>query len=178
MLSGRALTYLKAEKNNIISPVHALSCIGIIMQIFKEKSRKGLEESKKPVPAPPAPPEPPDRNTALPEPKAGYPPLFIKIERYRDIVKNIQRLRSYSLSLRDALDALSDVEKELKTGLAVAQKVLDDFNTVIAILESKLMHTEHMEEEETKAPRDVEEYIRDVHEQIEKIKNELGHISE
>ena len=32
------------------------------------------------------------------------PPVFIKIDRYGEVVKNIQRLKTFALGLRDALD--------------------------------------------------------------------------
>ena len=45
------------------------------------------------------------------------PPLFIKIEKYKEVIQSIQQLRAYALSLRDALDALA---------LAHLQRLLDE----------------------------------------------------
>jgi hypothetical protein len=103
----------------------------------------------------------------------GSPPVFIKIDKYTDIVKNLQKLKSYSLSLRDAIDALSDIEKELTTGISIANKALDDFNTIIAILDSKLLRASAIEEFDIGAPADVEKYIKGIYDQMDKIKTEL-----
>jgi len=103
----------------------------------------------------------------------GSPPVFIKIDKYTDIVKNLQKLKSYSLSLRDAMDALSDIEKEMTTGISIANKALDDFNTIIAILDSKLLRASAIEDFDIDAPGDVDKYVKGIYEQMEKIKTEL-----
>ena len=103
----------------------------------------------------------------------GSPPVFIKIDKYSDIVKNLQKLKSYAMSLRDALDALSDIEKEITTGISIAHKALDDFNTIIAILDSKLLRASAIEDLDVGAPGDVDKYIKGIYDQMEKIKGEL-----
>jgi hypothetical protein len=110
-----------------------------------------------------------------------YPPLFIKLDKYGEVVDSIQKLKSTALGLRDALDALDDVEKELRNGLSITQKALDSFNTVLTTLDSRLLKVEHMDEprpsgEAKAARREVNAYIRDVYDQIEKIKGELKSI--
>jgi hypothetical protein len=151
-------------------------------------------EEKPAVPPPPGPglPEPVPRARAdmveplkLPETgKAkgapeihGSPPVFIKIDKYSDIVKNIQKLKSYAMSLRDALDALSDIEKELTTGISISHKALDDFNTIIAILDSKLLRASAIEDLDVDKAGDVEKYVKGIYEQMDKIKAELKDLS-
>jgi hypothetical protein len=107
----------------------------------------------------------------------GSPPVFIKIDKYSDIVKNLQKLKSYAMSLRDALDALSDIEKEITTGISIAHKALDDFNTIIAILDSKLLKASAIEDMDIGAPGDVDKYIKGIYDQMEKIKTELKEMS-
>jgi hypothetical protein len=107
----------------------------------------------------------------------GSPPVFIKIDKYSDIVKNLQKLKSYAMSLRDALDALSDIEKEITTGISIAHKALDDFNTIIAILDSKLLRASAIEDFDVGAPGDVDKYIKGIYDQMEKIKGELREMS-
>ena len=151
---------------------------------------------KKDLPSPPVPEKTPERPKAeerkeikpayiealkLSEGKK-YPPLFIKLDKYGDVVESIQKLKSTALSLRDALDALDDVEKELRNGLSITQKALDSFNTVLTMLDSKLLKVEHVDDHrlsgEAKSTRgEVNAYIKDVYDQIEKIKGELKAIS-
>jgi hypothetical protein len=104
----------------------------------------------------------------------GSPPVFIKIDKYSDVVRNLQRLKTYALSLRDALDALSDIEKEITTGISLAHKALDDFNSTIAVLDSKLLRASAIEDMDVDKPEDVDRYIKGIYEQMEKIKAELN----
>ncbi len=82
-------------------------------------------------------PRPPS-DTAAPQSRRGSdsPPLFIKIEKYRDIIKNIMEAKSFILNIKDAMDALEDVQKQISDGVKVAQKTLDDLNTNLANLDS------------------------------------------
>ena len=118
--------------------------------------------------------KPPEKEKSLEELSKSSPPLFVKVDKYEDVIKNIQELRSYALSLRDALDALADIEKELRVGMDIAHKNLDRVNVIISSLDSKLLRTEGINiEGELKAPKEVEGYIKNVYSQIEKLKSEL-----
>ncbi len=122
------------------------------------------------------PPEPPAASAMNPPSKSGLPkksaPLFIKIELYRDVIKSIQELKSYALGLRDALDALGDVEKELRNGLDITQRALDRFNNAIATLDSKLLKLDSGERM-PEVPEEMDEYIKKIYDQVEKIRHEL-----
>jgi len=127
------------------------------------------------------PPAPAPRHTA-PTPPVGTPmdspPLFIKLDKYREIVKEIQRLKSYSLGLRDALDALADVEAELKNGLSVAQKALDHFNSIVSLLDAKFLRLQGLGDTDIdEIPEDVDKYVQGLYEQMEKIKSDIKTIS-
>jgi hypothetical protein len=142
--------------------------------------------SMSPAPAPPRrvlapsrPAQPAGRDMEDSGQEGPYPPLFIKIEKYKEIIQNLQRLKSYALSLRDALDALNDIEKELKTGIEITQKALDDFNAIIAVMDSKLIRLTGGEEGEFEGeiPEHMDDYIKGVYDQISKIRDELRTIS-
>ncbi|MBI4175601.1 MAG: hypothetical protein HY518_00200, partial [Candidatus Aenigmarchaeota archaeon] len=113
----------------------------------------------------------------MPPPPKKSPPLFIKLDKYKDLVKDIQTLKSYSLSLRDALDALSDIEKELQEGLSVINRSLDTFTIILSAIDDKMLKTEDLTKGVTEAPEEIDRYIKGVHQQIEKIREELKAIS-
>ena len=141
-----------------------------------------MAEPGKPEVAFPTAPMPP-RRAAPPAEKSmeegKAPPLFIRVDKYKEIIVNLQRLKSYALSLRDALDALDDIEKELKTGIELTQKALDDFNAIISLLDAKLIRLSGGEEGEegVEAPEHMDNYIKNVYEQIQKIRDDLKTIS-
>jgi len=121
------------------------------------------------LPAGPVMEEPEPRVPAKP----AAPPLFIKIDKYRDVLKNVQELKSFSVGLRDAMDAIADVEHELKTGLEIANKALDRFNTLLALLDSKLIRIEGVEPADVQTPKEIDDYVKGLYDQIERIKHDL-----
>jgi hypothetical protein len=135
---------------------------------FKKRAAPNLPELHVPpagtaieAPAPRAPPKP------------AAPPLFIKIDKYRDVLKNVQELKSYSVGLRDAMDALADVEHELKVGMDIANKALDRFNTLLSLLDSKLIRIDGVEPSDVQTPKEIDDYVKGLYDQIERIKHEL-----
>ncbi len=135
----------------------------------------------RPVPAPIA--EPP--TMAPPSPVSGSPPLFIKIEKYREVVKNLMEAKSFVLNLRDALDALSDVQKEISNGVQVAHKTLDELNENLSSLDSFFIKPGKVqgavppgpsaEKPEDAGPQKppVDNYVKDVYGQLERLRSQL-----
>ena len=133
-----------------------------------------LPEIKKPLPPPP--PRPMMRETS-----SSSPPLFIKVDKYKNIVKDIRDLKSHILNMRDALDVLGDMQKEVTNGIGIAHKTIDELNTIIANLDSYFLRPQamdhHMDED---FPRDrrmheseVEGQMKDVYGQVEKLRAQL-----
>ncbi len=100
------------------------------------------------------------------------PPLFIKIDKYSELVKDIQKLKGNMLALRDALDAISDIEKELISGISLAHKALDDFSMVISSMDSKLLRAHSIDNVPINT-KEMDSYIKGVYEKMERIKKEL-----
>ncbi len=109
------------------------------------------------------------------------PPLFIKVDKYRQVLEHIEKLRSFALSLRDALDALTEMEREVQAGLSICHKGLDNLNATLSILHSTLSRS-HVEESHIRAvtapirvetPREIEDYVKGMYTQMEKIKRDL-----
>ncbi|MBI4182291.1 MAG: hypothetical protein HY520_04975 [Candidatus Aenigmarchaeota archaeon] len=104
------------------------------------------------------------------------PPLFIKIEKYQEVVNTLHKLKTFSLSLRDALDALADVERELRNGVVIAHKALDHFNQTIATLDTKISRLppeEDMDLAERQDMGEMDAYVQNLHQQVQKIRHDL-----
>jgi hypothetical protein len=147
--------------------------------IEKPKYRESeLPEKDLPLTKPPTP-KPPEAKIPSPPPTLKSPPLFIKIEKYKEIIKNLRDIKSFILNLRDALDILEDIQKEISNGVRIAHKSLDELNMTLSSLDSIFLKpgTEEMESEgkvkEEMSPEDIGAYIRDVHGQLEKLKSQL-----
>ena len=147
------------------------------LPIPKAPEKAASDEQKMPVEQP-RPQQPQQR----PQPAGGQveqiPPLFIKIDKYGEVIKNVQRLKSFSLGLRDAIDALSDIEKELSTGLSIANRALDNFNTTISLLDAKLLRASgtNLTNAEVDVPDELDSYVKNIYDQMSKLKHELKSI--
>ncbi len=106
-----------------------------------------------------------------------FPPIFVKLDKYKELITEIQKLKSYALGLRDALDALAEMEAELKAGISVAQRALDSFNTAINMIDSRFLKSQGIEPESLEIPAEMDNYIQNVHRQIEKIRHEIRSLS-
>lgn len=112
--------------------------------------------------------------------KPKVPPVFVKVERYKELLDDVQKLRSYSLGLRDALDAMGEIEKEFKTAMSLTNKVLDKVNIIISSIDMKLLHKSGPSPDTSssiKPPDDVDNYVKGIYDQIERLKTELQSIS-
>ena len=109
----------------------------------------------------------------MPETVSSGPPVFIKIDKYREVVEQLHTLKSCSLSLRDALDALAEVERELQQGLSMSHRALDKFNTIITNIDSKITRVPSKGSGRTDEGEELENYVRGVHDQMEKVKKGL-----
>jgi len=65
--------------------------------------------------------------------------------------------------------------------LSLTQKALDKFNTTITLLDSRLLRVHGAAEKEdaedvelsAKSPKEIDEYVKNMYEQMERIKHEL-----
>jgi hypothetical protein len=121
----------------------------------------------------------PDSGTkpVLEEEDLHGPSVFIKVDKYTDIVRALKRLKSHAMSLRDALDALGDIEKEIATGISIGHRAIDEFNNIIAGLDAKLLRAHHLDDFDVGSSPEMDEYIKNIYEQMEKIRNELKELS-
>ena len=136
------------------------------------KEREGFTLPQIPLPVQPK------ARAIVPPPSKGQkgPPLFIKIDKYREVVNNLSKLKTYSLSLRDSLDALSEIEKELQRGLSLSNRALDNFNTIIASLDSKISRLPPSDVDEG-VMDETSEYVKSLHDQVERIRSDLKGIN-
>lgn len=154
--------------------------------IENEPKRKGFFRKKQtpnPIPKAVVPvPKKPVHETHKSESKRPSPPIFVKVEKYKDIVENLHGLKTQAVGLRDTLEVLLDVEAELKRALDVTNRTLDSFNTLLSGLESQLTRVTPDEERVNlnnlpiKPPNEIDGFVKDLHEHIEKIKDELESI--
>ncbi|RLJ08305.1 MAG: hypothetical protein DRP12_00800 [Candidatus Aenigmatarchaeota archaeon] len=144
---------------------------------------EGIEIPKPPAPPkpkalPPAPPLPPakPREPEVPEEfriKGPAPPLFIKIDKYNEVVRNLNRLRDFTLKLRDALHTVASIERDLQESIESVHRALDRVNEALGSLDDLLLRAF---KEKPASREELEAYVRELYQQMERIKSELKSI--
>ncbi|MBI4173294.1 MAG: hypothetical protein HY519_01095 [Candidatus Aenigmarchaeota archaeon] len=100
------------------------------------------------------------------------PPLFVRVEKYNDILRSISDLKSYSAEIRQSLDILAETEQKLSKGLAASYRNLDALNTIISLLTTRLV-SHQRPDAKALAGSDIGHYFKDIHKEMEKLKTEL-----
>ena len=146
----------------------------ILTGCMLERKRKSKYENFVPENLPPTPPKPEDldydnvkesggkskdyEQEPAEERSGSSPPLFIKLDRYKELAKQIKRLKSISMGMRDALDALNEIEREIANGVVIANRSLEELSGIINELDLRFAKVK--EAEEGRIPRDAEEYVK------------------
>ncbi|MFH7881062.1 MAG: hypothetical protein QXI09_03605 [Candidatus Aenigmatarchaeota archaeon] len=103
-------------------------------------------------------------------------PLFIKLDKYKNLVSSLMQLKTYLITLKNTIVAIEQLEKVRMESLSSLSKTIEKMNEKISELEKYLVKpigftfgpTETMEELFT-----VQSTISSLKAQIENLKNEL-----
>ena len=130
--------------------------------------RKDLEELKKIIsPIPKFPVEP----LGLPEldklERKSSPDMFIKIERYEDILDNFKRLKETVSDINGILDLKMNAIKLLQQGMKNFENILSKFDETFA---STNYSTRYIKEQETDVMRN---QIESLEKELARLKTEL-----
>lgn len=137
-----------------------------------------------------SPVEPDAGITIHEEPSGPSPPLFVKLDRYRDIQTRLQELKTHSGNMRKTLDKLAESNKKLQFSLSMSYNTLERINQTLNFLESrfsgKALGTQNISApplrslsppspaaSEVPLNEEMESYIRGIASQVEKIKGDL-----
>ena len=145
-----------------------------------------LFKKKKPEPDQlPTLPKIPDVKTTKPEtteqkPEPVQAPLFIKLDRYREIISNLTQLKTLVAVVKNSLSTLIQLEKARDETIQVVKKTLSKIDEKLSILDKELVRPTGFAP--TTAPeyheiQSVETTIAGLKGQIEQLKAELQALS-
>ena len=115
------------------------------------------------------------------EPEPAQAPLFIKLDRYREVISNLTQLKTLTLVVKNSLSTLVQLEKARDETVEVVKKTLDKINEKISALDKELVRPTGFGQV-TAAPeyheiQSVETTIAGLKGQIEQLKAELQALS-
>lgn len=111
------------------------------------------------------------------EPARQYAPLFVKIDRYRNILNALGQVRTAMVMIHNSFNALAQLENARSDTLKVLEKSLEKVEKKIANLDSELVkpagYATQLPAEEYADAATIETTIADLRGQIEQLKAEL-----
>jgi chromosome segregation ATPase len=152
----------------------------------KKEPKKEIEEIKEVIEKPKLPkfPEieekPPEIKAPEPE-KPAFAPLFVKLDRYKKILDSIAELKSILEAVRNAFDALNELERLRSETVKSIQSTIEKVNKKMVSLDSEFIRPSGYEkgvseEIPIEAPESLKGTISDLRSQIERLKSELQDI--
>lgn len=128
----------------------------------------------------PEPPKPVEQPRAMKEPeKTTVAPLFVKIERYRQILSTIGTLKTSLVVVKNCLDTLEQIEKARDQTFEIVSDVVGKMDDKLINLDNELLrpagfHTSTETSPEQQDVRSIEATVSELRGQIDQLKNELG----
>ncbi len=125
----------------------------------------------------PAPP-PPQPIKKEPE-KPAIAPLFVKIDRYRQILGTIGNLKTALVIVKNSLGTLHQIEKTRDATFEIVSDIVNKMDEKLVNLDNELLRPAGFHETSESSPekqdiRSIEATVADLQGQIEQLKSELG----
>jgi hypothetical protein len=122
------------------------------------------------APKPPAPPPP----QVVQQKAPAQPQLFVKIDRYRNILDTLNYLRNTMRLTQQSFSILAEIERTRTENIKLIQNALAKVNNKLKELHNELKPVRYQEAgEEVEEVQQVGTAISDLQEQIEQLKLEL-----
>ncbi len=133
---------------------------------------------QEPMGAPQAPPQrkwEPEPEPEMAQP--GYAPLFVKIDKYRNILSTLGTIKSSIGLLRNSFATLNEIDKARQQNMVVIQGALDKINKKLESLDAELIRptgfNTNTSAEDYQDVRNVEATVADLKGQLAQLKSDL-----
>jgi hypothetical protein len=115
------------------------------------------------------------------EPQDMSAPLFIKLTKYREILKNMNQIKININLIRDHITMLNELEQLKSQNMALMESALQDVLQTIGKMDSDFMKptgfTDEVPEARLKEIEGLEGTISDLKSQISGLKQEIGSLA-
>lgn len=146
----------------------------------KEEKKEEIEAVKQAVSQPAAPEEQIDMPKIelgkLPE-RPRFAPLFVKIDRYQEVLKTIEDLKAMLLNLRDILSVMQQLDKIRMESESLLQKNIQEVVKNIAALDTEFVRPRGVGLEEAVTPtfrtEKVESYVGELERELQHLRSQL-----
>jgi hypothetical protein len=110
--------------------------------------------------------------------KSSFAPLFVKIDRYRNILKSLGELRTTLVLMKNAFAMLEQIDKIKDENMNLIASALNSIEKKLISLDSEFLRPSGFENElsETYEFENVQLVISELHSQIEQLKTEMQQV--
>jgi len=110
-----------------------------------------------------------------------FAPLFVKIDRYQEVLKIIEDLKAMLLNLRDILNVMQQLDKVKLESESLLQKNIQEVIKNIAALDNEFVRPKGVGLEETVVPsfkaEKVESYVGELERELQHLRSQLQQMS-
>lgn len=134
-----------------------------------------------PLPLPPlapTPPQPVDEAVSHALHAAEFAPLFVKIDRYKEILEKLEQIKVSLHSLTDVMVLLNEVEHIRESTVKALRQGVTDLTDALIALDGEFVRPEEAEISVRKSRERtrVEQYVGDLQSELSNLKKELARI--
>ncbi len=151
---------------------------------FGKKKKNDIEEVKNVIePAKPIIPKPSEipAINKIDVPTVGEPknfaPLFIKVEKYKEVLTKVQKMKSIVSNLNRLIILQDSIEKARSESIDAMKKNITDFQSTVQTLDQELVRPKQMEPfiKDTQT-QSVDTYTNQIEDEVNKLKEQLKNI--
>lgn len=144
------------------------------MAFWKKETKEEKKEEEKPIPPKPVEELPKIELGEIPQ-RPHFAPLFVKINRYREVLKTIENLKSILLGLKDLLDVMQQLDKIRSDSKNLLQKNIQELLKNVAALDKEFVRPKGIETEQIvpMGAERVESYVDELQREIDNLKSQL-----
>lgn len=114
-----------------------------------------------------------------PPERPRFAPLFVKIDRYREVLSTIENLKTLLLSVRDLLNLTQQIDKIKNESQLLMQKNIQEIARYVAALDTEFIRPKGIDIASVTAAKvpleveKVEDYVSDLQHELENLRSRL-----
>lgn len=139
-----------------------------------------LPQSTRPLPPMQKQPATQSQEPMVKEERPAYAPLFVKIDRYRNVLNALGQLKTSVIMIRNSFSTLNELEKARYETLKLIEDAVGKLESKLSALDAELLRPAGQHIEASPEYQDVQTVhatVADLKGQIEQLKSELDHMA-
>lgn len=126
-----------------------------------------------PIQMPPPPPLPEKPREEVKEERPAFAPLFVKLDRYRQILMLLSELKTTIAAIKNTFTVLNELKKIEDESTKLLQKAVDKVDKKLVALDTQFLRPSGFEEEFPTEAEELGDVLSSLKSEVEQLKSEL-----